>query len=204
MLFQPRPYACVIKLTAKRISGDARIHCGLDSRCKVPLSLGEGERVTTYWLRLLDSSLVFGMFVHVLAIVRLLRHALTLDWRYSWVVITAWICWMPLISPILGMRINCYFLHTWYGPFFPPAARPRVSAPDMTDKTAPPSQLRLEWVYGYRGNQCRNNLFFTASGEMAYFVAGVGVVQNTADKKQRFFLGHSDDILWWVFLVFVF
>ena len=70
----------------------------------------------------------------------------------------------------------------------------------MTDKTAPPSQLRLEWVYGYRGNQCRNNLFYTGLGEVVYFVAGVGVVQNTAEKKQRFFLGHSDDILWCVFL----
>ena len=73
----------------------------------------------------------------------------------------------------------------------------------MTNKTAPPSQLRLEWVYGYRGNQCRNNLYYTGSGEVVYFVAGVGVVQNTAEKKQRFFLGHSDDILWCVFFYHV-
>ena len=65
----------------------------------------------------------------------------------------------------------------------------------MTDKTAPESQLRLEWVYGYRGHQCRNNLHYTASGEVVYFVAGVGVVYNVAEGKQRFYLGHSDDIV---------
>ena len=73
----------------------------------------------------------------------------------------------------------------------------------MTDKSVPDSQLRLEWVYGYRGHQCRNNLYYTASGEVVYFVAGVGVVYNVAEKRQRFFLGHSDDIIrcvgthWW-------
>ena len=65
----------------------------------------------------------------------------------------------------------------------------------MTDKSVPDSQLRLDWVYGYRGHQCRNNLYYTASGEVVYFVAGVGVVYNVAEKRQRFFLGHSDDII---------
>lgn len=65
----------------------------------------------------------------------------------------------------------------------------------MADKTAPPSQLRLEWVYGYRGNQCRNNLYYNVSREAVYFVAGVGIVHNVAAKKQKFFRGQSDDIL---------
>ena len=70
----------------------------------------------------------------------------------------------------------------------------------MADKTAPESQLRLEWVYGYRGHQCRGNLFYTAragegQGEVVYFVAGVGVVYDVKEKKQKFFLGHSDDII---------
>ncbi|KAK3093757.1 hypothetical protein FSP39_019782 [Pinctada imbricata] len=65
----------------------------------------------------------------------------------------------------------------------------------MTSKSAPQSQLRLEWVYGYRGHQCRNNLFYTASKEIVLFVAGVGVVYNPREHKQRFFLGHDDDIL---------
>ena len=69
----------------------------------------------------------------------------------------------------------------------------------MATKTAPESQLRLEWVYGYRGHQCRNNLFYTASKDAVYFVAGVGIVYNLRENKQHFFLGHDDDILRCVF-----
>lgn len=65
----------------------------------------------------------------------------------------------------------------------------------MVDKTPPSTQLRLDWVYGYRGHQCRNNLFYTANKEVVYFVAGVGVVFNGKYHKQKFFLGHNDDIL---------
>ncbi|XP_033122529.1 echinoderm microtubule-associated protein-like 6 [Anneissia japonica] len=65
----------------------------------------------------------------------------------------------------------------------------------MSGKTAPGSSLRLEWVYGYRGHQCRNNLFYTATKEIVFFVAGVGVVYNVKDHSQRFFLGHDDDII---------
>ncbi|XP_012942464.1 echinoderm microtubule-associated protein-like 6 isoform X2 [Aplysia californica] len=65
----------------------------------------------------------------------------------------------------------------------------------MADKTAPDSRLRLEWVYGYRGHQCRNNLYYTANKDIVYFVAGVGIVYSERDHKQRFFLGHSDDIV---------
>ncbi|XP_046714063.1 echinoderm microtubule-associated protein-like 6 isoform X3 [Silurus meridionalis] len=65
----------------------------------------------------------------------------------------------------------------------------------MADKTAPRCQLRLEWVHGYRGHQCRNNLYYTAGKEIVYFVAGVGVVYNTRDHTQKFYLGHNDDII---------
>ena len=56
----------------------------------------------------------------------------------------------------------------------------------MVDKTAPASQLRLEWVYGYRGHQCRNNLHYTAKHEIVYFIAGVGVVLDPRYRKQKF------------------
>nr|XP_015205768.1 PREDICTED: echinoderm microtubule-associated protein-like 5 isoform X3 [Lepisosteus oculatus] len=65
----------------------------------------------------------------------------------------------------------------------------------MGDRTAPNGHLRLEWVYGYRGHQCRNNLYYTAAKEIVYFVAGVGVVYNTREHKQKFYLGHNDDII---------
>lgn len=50
-------------------------------------------------------------------------------------------------------------------------------------------------MYGYRGHQCRNNLYYTAGKEVVYFVAGVGVVYNTREHSQKFFLGHNDDII---------
>lgn len=82
------------------------------------------------------------------------------------------------------------------------AADPRAGGPGgewgrliMADRTAPSCQLRLEWVYGYRGHQCRNNLYYTAGKEVVYFVAGVGVVYNTREHSQKFFLGHNDDII---------
>ncbi|XP_047459469.1 echinoderm microtubule-associated protein-like 6 [Mugil cephalus] len=65
----------------------------------------------------------------------------------------------------------------------------------MSDRSAPGCRLRLDWVYGYRGHQCRNNLFYTAGKEVVYFVAGVGVVYNTREHSQRFYLGHNDDII---------
>lgn len=63
------------------------------------------------------------------------------------------------------------------------------------DKTSPDARLLLEWVYGYKGHQCRNNLYYTAAAKVVYFVAGVGVVYDTQNKKQSFYLGHSDDIV---------
>ncbi|CAK8677759.1 unnamed protein product [Clavelina lepadiformis] len=65
----------------------------------------------------------------------------------------------------------------------------------MAEKSAPRSQLRLEWVYGYRGHQCRNNLFYINQDEIVYFVAGVGIVRNLQKQTQKFFLGHTDDIV---------
>uniref|UniRef100_UPI00398E636F echinoderm microtubule-associated protein-like 6 isoform X3 n=1 Tax=Pristiophorus japonicus TaxID=55135 RepID=UPI00398E636F len=65
----------------------------------------------------------------------------------------------------------------------------------MADRTAPKCQLRLEWIYGYRGHQCRNNLYYTVAKEVVYFVAGVGIVYNTREHTQKFFLGHNDDII---------
>ncbi|XP_078516147.1 echinoderm microtubule-associated protein-like 5 isoform X2 [Lissotriton helveticus] len=65
----------------------------------------------------------------------------------------------------------------------------------MADRTPPACHLRLEWVYGYRGHQCRNNLYYTAAKEIAYFVAGVGVVYNSREHRQKFYRGHNDDII---------
>ncbi|XP_042565417.1 echinoderm microtubule-associated protein-like 6 isoform X9 [Clupea harengus] len=55
--------------------------------------------------------------------------------------------------------------------------------------------LRLKFVHGYRGYDCRNNLFYTQTAEIVYHVAAVAVVYNRQQHSQRFYLGHDDDIL---------
>ncbi|KTG42430.1 hypothetical protein cypCar_00032632, partial [Cyprinus carpio] len=60
---------------------------------------------------------------------------------------------------------------------------------------APASGLRLHFIHGYRGYDCRSNLFYTQTGEIVYHVAAVGVVYNRQQNTQRFYLGHNDDIL---------
>lgn len=60
---------------------------------------------------------------------------------------------------------------------------------------SPPTQrLKLEWVYGYRGRDCRSNLYFLPTGEMVYFIASVVVLYNVEDQIQRHYTGHTDDI----------
>src|SRR5690349_16588973 len=77
-----------------------------------------------------------------------------------------------------------------------------VTAPQESqnpgDRTSPRSTLRLEWVYGYRSANCRSNIHLTENGELVYFSAGVAIVQSINEKdnyRQRFFLGHDDDII---------
>ncbi|XP_016854011.1 echinoderm microtubule-associated protein-like 2 isoform X4 [Anolis carolinensis] len=58
----------------------------------------------------------------------------------------------------------------------------------------PHKKLKLDWVYGYRGRDCRANLFLLPTGEIAYFVAAVAVLYNVEEQRQRHYLGHTDDI----------
>uniref|UniRef100_A0A1B0C8Z4 Uncharacterized protein n=2 Tax=Lutzomyia longipalpis TaxID=7200 RepID=A0A1B0C8Z4_LUTLO len=59
---------------------------------------------------------------------------------------------------------------------------------------APSRKLRLDWVYGYRGRDCRANLHQMPTGEMAYFVAAAVVLYNAEEQTQRHYLGHTDDV----------
>ena len=59
---------------------------------------------------------------------------------------------------------------------------------------APSKKLKLDWVYGYRGKDCRSNLYQLPTGEMAYFVAAVVVLYNVDEQSQRHYTGHTDDV----------
>jgi hypothetical protein len=52
----------------------------------------------------------------------------------------------------------------------------------------------LQKVYGYRGKDCRSNLYQLPTGEMVYFVAATVVLYNMDEQSQRHYLGHTDDV----------
>ena len=86
---------------------------------------------------------------------------------------------------------------------------PAVFAPDgylrEPDALAPCMEAaELEFVHGYRAHDTRDNLFYTARGEVVYHTAALGIVYNRESNTQRFLAdnptvdgitGHTDDIL---------
>ncbi|XP_031836389.1 echinoderm microtubule-associated protein-like 2 isoform X3 [Nomia melanderi] len=72
---------------------------------------------------------------------------------------------------------------------------PLMESYDLRKVSTPPqSKLKLNWVYGYRGRDCRSNLHLLPTGEIVYFVAAVVVLYNMEEHSQRHYLGHTDDI----------
>ncbi|XP_051935744.1 echinoderm microtubule-associated protein-like 3 [Hippocampus zosterae] len=60
-------------------------------------------------------------------------------------------------------------------------------------KMEPPSErLDLDWVYGYRGRDCRANLYFLPTGEALYFIACVVVLYHINKRTQRHYRRHTD------------
>uniref|UniRef100_A0A7N8XT70 EMAP like 3 n=1 Tax=Mastacembelus armatus TaxID=205130 RepID=A0A7N8XT70_9TELE len=60
-------------------------------------------------------------------------------------------------------------------------------------KMEPPSErLQLDWVYGYRGRDCRANLYFLPTGEAVYFIACVVVLYHINNCTQRHYRKHTD------------
>ncbi|MDR3736608.1 MAG: hypothetical protein P4L10_13875 [Acidobacteriaceae bacterium] len=70
----------------------------------------------------------------------------------------------------------------------------------------PEENYKLEYVYGFRTYDCRQNAFFTANDKVVYNVAALGVVLDVRTNTQSFFGGgqvmkgspgmqHTDDII---------
>eukprot|EP01042_Synura_sphagnicola_P000320 gene320-331_t len=75
---------------------------------------------------------------------------------------------------------------------------------DRNARDGPDTNLALTWAYGIRANNSRNNLYYVSSdGEevadpspvVVYPAATLGVIFNTVSRTQRFFQGHSAEIL---------
>ncbi|CAF1210286.1 unnamed protein product [Rotaria sordida] len=67
--------------------------------------------------------------------------------------------------------------------------------PGEKRKKQPDEGLTLDYVFGYRGYDCRDNVFSLKAGEIVYHVAALGIVLNTEQYLQRFYNCHTDDIL---------
>lgn len=48
--------------------------------------------------------------------------------------------------------------------------------------------------YGYRGKDCRHNLYLLPTGEIVFFIAAVVVLYNIDDQIQRHYNGHTGEI----------
>eukprot|EP00829_Urostomides_striatus_P002498 TRINITY_DN126_c0_g2_i3.p1 TRINITY_DN126_c0_g2~~TRINITY_DN126_c0_g2_i3.p1 ORF type:complete len:718 (+),score=188.63 TRINITY_DN126_c0_g2_i3:67-2220(+) len=77
--------------------------------------------------------------------------------------------------------------------------------PPPIDLKAPKVSFVPHYVYGYRGYDCRQNLFFSDEGKLIYHIAAVGIILDPESNTQQFFGGkvynpkavdqHIDDIL---------
>jgi microtubule-associated protein-like 6 len=67
--------------------------------------------------------------------------------------------------------------------------------PTKGEDDPPDASLELEYIYGYRCHDCRNNVRYTATGEVVYHTAAVGIVLNPGTNSQKFFINHTDDII---------
>jgi microtubule-associated protein-like 6 len=55
---------------------------------------------------------------------------------------------------------------------------PSKYKPSPRDSEAPDATLQLEYIHGYRCHDARNNLRYTATGEIVFHAAAVGIVLN--------------------------
>lgn len=60
---------------------------------------------------------------------------------------------------------------------------PEGYEPSSQDRQRPDASLDLEYIYGYRCHDARNNLRYTQEGKVVYHAAGVGVVLNQKENK---------------------
>ena len=71
---------------------------------------------------------------------------------------------------------------------------PKNFKPSKTDEEPPDATLELEFVYGYKSCNVRNNLRYTRTGRIVYHTASVGIVYNPQETKQQYFFEHKNNI----------
>ena len=71
---------------------------------------------------------------------------------------------------------------------------PSSYSPSPADKEPANARLDLEYVFGIRCHDVRNNLRYNLDGKLVYNCAGVGVVMDKKANTQKHFMSHRDDI----------
>ncbi|EKX32589.1 hypothetical protein GUITHDRAFT_82168, partial [Guillardia theta CCMP2712] len=66
---------------------------------------------------------------------------------------------------------------------------PQDFVPDEKCEYKPEEAITLDFVHGYRGWDCNNNVFFTIADEVAYFVGSLGVVLEPSSRRQKHYSG---------------
>jgi microtubule-associated protein-like 6 len=65
--------------------------------------------------------------------------------------------------------------------------------------TKPKVDIELDYVYGYRTKDCRNNLFLDTNRDngtvLMYHAAALGIALSVDDNTQSFLKGHKDDVI---------
>ena len=59
-------------------------------------------------------------------------------------------------------------------------AKPDNYKPSKNDMLPPSASLDLEYVFGYRCHDTRNNLRYASDGKLVYHTAAVGIVMDAA------------------------
>lgn len=56
----------------------------------------------------------------------------------------------------------------------------------LNQSKKPPVMLQLEYVYGYRAKDCRNNLKYLKQGNIVFHAAALGIVMDPAANTQKY------------------
>lgn len=75
----------------------------------------------------------------------------------------------------------------WLGAIKEPESHPKPNS------KPPKDDFEIDWVYGYRSEEARNNCMFNAAGHACYPSAALGVVFNYKEMKQLYFGGGKTD-----------
>ena len=65
---------------------------------------------------------------------------------------------------------------------------------ETENENSPSQTLEIDYVFGYRSYDCRNNVKFDSKGNVIYHQAAIGIVMNPKKNTQKFITEHHDDI----------